>query len=98
MKTIYKKLTATQIKKYDFDNEFSYLEKRCNSVLTDCYFAEKEFLNPDGSIKNGGRKYFYCNDRNKPSKEIVSLDYKNFDQFDCLYFFDENGEILNIKY
>lgn len=97
MKTIYKKLTATQIKKYDFDNEFCYLEKRCNSVLTDCYFAEKEFLNADGSIKNGGRKYFYCEDQVNLTKEVVSLDYENFLSFDSLYYFNENGVIVNIK-
>lgn len=96
MKTIYKKLTATQIKKHDFENEFSYLEKRCNSILVDNYFAEKEFLNPNGSIKEGGRKYFYCEDQANLIKEVVSLDYENFSSFDCLYYFNENGVIVNI--
>ena len=97
MKTIYKKLTATQIKKHDFDNEFAYLEKRCNSILKDCYFAEKEFLNPNGTIKDGGRKYFHCEDNVNPAKKVIPVDYENFLDFEDLYYFNEKGIILNIK-
>ena len=56
MKTIVRKTLTTETRRHDFDNEFAYVEVWLNSCLKDCYFAEKEFLYPDGTIKNGGIK------------------------------------------
>ena len=43
MKTIVKKTITFETKRYDFDNEFSYIELWQNSTLKDCYFVEKEY-------------------------------------------------------
>ena len=60
MKTIVKKNICIETKKHDFENQFAYIETWHNAQLKDCYFAEKEYLWPDGTIKSGGRKYFFC--------------------------------------
>lgn len=96
MKTIVKKKLSIETKRHDFDNQFAYLETWHNTQLKDCYFAEKEFLWPDGTIKTGGRKYFFCNDSEDIKKVIKPLNYRSFSHFNNLYFLGENGEIINI--
>lgn len=96
MKTIVKKTIVLETKRYDFDNEFAYIEVWHNNKLKDCYFAEKEFLFPDGSIKSGGKKYFFCNTPDDVEKRIKPINYEGFKWFDLLYFLDESGEIFNI--
>ena len=96
MKTIVKKTIVLETKRYDFENEFAYIEIWQNNQLKDCYFAEKEFLFPDGTIKSGGKKYFFCNSPDDVEKKIKPLNYANFQWFDHLYFLDESGEIFNI--
>ncbi len=98
MKTIVKKELKIETKRHDFDNEFAYLETWHNNQLKDCYFVEKEFLWPDGNIKSGGKKYFFCNNPDLPEKEIKCINYNSFNHFDHLSFFDENGQIINILY
>ena len=98
MKTIVKKELKIETKRHDFDNEFAYLETWHNSQLKDCFFVEKEFLWPDGTIKSGGKKYFFCNNPDLPEKEIKCINYHSFKHFDHLSFFDENGQIINILY
>jgi hypothetical protein len=97
MKTIVRKTLTTETRRHDFDNEFAYVEVWLNSCLKDCYFAEKEFLYPDGTIKNGGIKYFFCNDSFETEKKIKNIKYNNFSSFENLYFYDQNGNIVNIK-
>ena len=96
MKTIVKKKLEIETKRHDFNNEFAYIETWHNTHLKDCFFAEKRFLWPDGSIKGGGKKYFLGRSLDSPEKEIKCINYNNFDHFDHLYFFGENGEIINI--
>jgi len=96
VKTVVKKKLLIETKRHDFDNEFAYLETWHNTQLKDCYFAEKEFLWPDGTIKAGGKKYFFCNDPYDLKKEIKPINYMRFKHFDHLYFLGENGEIVNI--
>ena len=96
MKTIVKKEIKIETKRHDFDNEFAYIETWHNTQLKDCYFAEKEFLWPDGTIKSGGKKYFFGNNPEYPEKEIKCINYHSFNHFDHLYFFEENGEVTNI--
>ncbi len=96
MKTVVKKQLKIETKRHDFDNEFAYIETWHNTQLKDCYFAEKQYLWPDGTIKNGGKKFFFCNNPEYLEKKIKPVNYTNFTHFDHLYFFDENGQILNI--
>ena len=97
MKTIVKKTVSLETMKHDFDNEFVYIEQWANSHLKDCYFAEKEFLFPDGSIKNEGKKYFYSPFSGLDiEKEIEAIDCSKFKWFDKLYFYDSEGEIIRI--
>ena len=96
MKTIVKKELKIETKRHDFDNEFAYIETWHNTLLKDCYFAEKQYLWPDGTIKNGGKKFFFCKNPDSLEKKIKPLNYSSFLNFDHLYFFDEDGQILNI--
>ncbi|MDB4317778.1 hypothetical protein N9973_00610 [bacterium] len=96
MKTIVKKKLEIETKRHDFDNEFAYVETWHNTHLKDCFFAEKQFLWPDGSLKAGGKKYFLGRSPDSPEKEIKCVNYNNFNNFDHLYYFGENGEIMNI--
>lgn len=84
-------------KRHDFDNELAYIEIWCNTVLKDCFFAEKECLFADGSLKAGAKKYFYS----PPSygdveKEIKPIKYGIFggEDFENLYYIDEDGEVI----
>ncbi len=96
MKTILKKKLEIETKRHDFDNEFAYLETWHNTQLKDCYFAEKEYLWPDGTLKAGGKKYFFCNNPEFLEKYIKPINYKSFKSFKHLYFIGEEGEYINI--
>tara|TARA_B100000945_G_scaffold27121_2_gene18895 strand:- start:6487 stop:6804 length:318 start_codon:yes stop_codon:yes gene_type:complete len=97
VKTILKKTVSLETKRHDFDNEFAYIEQWRNTILIDCYFAEKEYLFPDGSIKAGGRKYFYSPMQGDDiEKTITRVNLAKFNWFDRLYYIDENGVICQI--
>ena len=97
MKTIVKNVIKLETKRHDFDNDFAYIEIWRNAALTDCYFAEKQFLWPDGSLKRGGIKYFYSSlHGDDVEKNIKSVNLEKFNWFDRLYYFDEEGEIQKI--
>lgn len=98
MRTIVKKTIVLETKRFDFDNEFAYIEQWSNAHLKDCYFAEKNYLFPDGSIKNGGKKFFYSPySGDEVEKEIKSVDCHKFKWFDKLFYFNDEGEILSIN-
>lgn len=97
MKTIVKKTIHLETKRHDFDNEFAYLEVWSNAHLKDCYFAEKEFLYPDGSLKNSGKKYFFSKYTGEDvEKQIKPLNYETFTSFNKLFFYNEEGDIVRI--
>ena len=96
MKTIVKKTITLETKRHDFNNQFAYIEQWSNTVLKDCYFAEKEFLFKDGSLKNGGIKYFYSPNTEDPEKNIKSIQCDVFKAFNHLYYIDENGDIQRL--
>ncbi|MDB4314454.1 hypothetical protein N9955_00335 [bacterium] len=97
MKTIVKKTITLETKRHDFDNEFAYIEVWSNAQLKDCYFAEKESLYPDGSVKNGHKKFFFSKFSGEDAyKEVKSIDYTKFKSFEKLYYYDEEGDILSI--
>lgn len=97
MRTIVRKTFTVETKRFDFDNEFAYIEIWSNAHLKDCYFAEKEFIFPDGSIKSHGRKYFYSPYSGAEiEKEIKTVDCSKFRWFDKLFYFDDDGEIFRI--
>ena len=98
MKTILKKTVSLETKRHDFDNEFAYIEQWRNTILTDCYFVEKEFLFPDGSVKAEGKKYFYsplCGE--EVEKEIKVINLQKFNWFDRLYYINEGGDVCRIN-
>ena len=97
MKTIVKKVIRLETKRHDFDNDFAYIEVWRNSALKDCYFAEKQYLWPDGSLKRGGIKYFHSTlHGDEIEKEIKPLNYLRFNWFDRLFYFDEDGSVCQI--
>jgi hypothetical protein len=97
MRTILKKTITLETKRYDFDNEFAYIEVWANNLLKDNYFAEKDFLFPDGTVKKDGRKYFYSPLWGSDiEKEIKPVKVEKFKWFDRLFYFNEEGEILRI--
>lgn len=97
MKTIVKKVIRLETKRHDFDNDFAYIEVWRNNTLTDCFFAEKQYLWPDGSLKRGGLKYFYSNlETLDAEKEIKPLNYKRFELFNKLFYLDRDGSICPI--
>ena len=97
MKTILKKIVRLETKRHDFDNEFSYIEVWRNNTLKDCYFAEKQYLWPDGSLKKGGIKYFYSPlHGDEIEKEIKPLSYLNFNWFNRLFYLDGSGSVCQI--
>ena len=93
MKTVLKKTITLETKRHDFPNEFAYIEQWSNKTLKDCFFAEKEFLFADGTLKNGGRKYFYSYDKENPEKTIEPIVCENFTDFDQLCFLNENLDV-----
>jgi hypothetical protein len=94
MRTIVKKTINLETKRHDFENEFAYIEVWSNAQLKDCYFAMKDFLYPDGTIKNGGLKYFFSKYTGEDvEKEIRALDCTMFNSFEKLYYVDEEGEV-----
>ena len=98
VKTILKKTVSLETKRHDFDNEFAYIEQWRNTILTDCYFAEKEYLFPDGSLKAGDKKYFYSPLHGEEvEKEIKRVDLSKFNWFDRLYCINEEGIICRIE-
>jgi hypothetical protein len=97
MKTVLKKTIKLETKRHNFDNEFAYIELWCNNKLKDCYFAEKEFLYPDGTIKSGGKRFFYCPSEYDIDKKIKKVNYEKFSDFHKLYYYDQSGEIINIR-
>lgn len=93
MKTIVKKTITLETRRHDFDNQFAYVEIWSNTVLKDCYFAEKEFLFKDGSLKSGGIKYFYSASSEDPEKSIKPIQFQQFKAFNHLYYINEDGEV-----
>ena len=68
-----------ETKRHDFDNDFAYVEVWRNNTLKDCYFAEKQYLWPDGSLKRGGVKYFHSPLHGEEiEKETKPLNYLAF--------------------
>ena len=97
MKTIVKKVVILETKRHDFDNDFAYVEVWRNNTLKDCYFAEKQYLWPDGSLKQGGVKYFHSPLHGEEiEKETKPLNYLAFNWFDRLFYLNEDGEIHQI--
>lgn len=97
MKTIVKKTITLETKRFDFDNEFAYIEIWSNANLKDNYFAEKDSLYPDGSIKQGEKKYFYSAfSGSDVEKEIKPVNVANFKAFDKLFYYDEDGGVYRI--
>jgi len=98
VKTIVKQVIKLETKRHDFDNDFSYIEVWRNNNLKDCFFAEKQYLWPDGSLKKGGIKYFYSTlNGEEIEKEIKPLNYKHFNLFDRLFYLDRDGGIRQIN-
>ena len=98
MKTIVKKTIKFETKRHDFDNDFAYIEHWQNTTLKDCYFAEKQYLFPDGSLKIGGTKYFYSPFSGEDiEKEIKPVKLNNFKWFDRLFYINREGEICSIN-
>lgn len=97
MRTLVKKTITLETKRFDFENEFAYIEIWSNAQLKDCYFAEKDFLYPDGTIKKGGRKYFFSKYSGEDVEKVLRpIDYIKFEAFNKLYYYDENGDCFCI--
>ena len=98
MKTIVKKTIKFETKRHDFDNDFAYIEHWQNTTLKDCYFAEKQYLFPDGSLKIGGTKYFYSPFSGEDiEKQIEPINFNKFKWFDRLFYINKEGEICPIN-
>lgn len=87
--------TVYRVFRFNFDNEFAYIEKRANARVQDCYFAEKDQLFMDGSLKPNGIKYFHCSDPFEIKKTNKPINCLGFDDWDNLYYIGDSGEIFN---
>ena len=97
MKTIVKKTIKLETKRHDFDNDFAYIEHWQNTSLKDCFFAEKQYLFPDGSLKLGGIKYFYSPFSGTDiEKDIKPVNLNKFNWFDWLFYINTEGEVCSI--
>ena len=97
MKTIVKQTITLETKRFDFDNEFAYIEIWSNAHLKDNYFAEKDALYPDGTIRQGGKKYFYSEFSGEDvEKKIKPINVLTFKAFDKLFYYDQDGSIYRI--
>lgn len=97
MRTLVKKTLVYEVKRHDFDNEFAYIEVWNNNILKDCFFAEKDGLFMDGSLRPEYKKYFYSPYSGEEiEKEIKPIRVSSFKWFDKLYYIDESGEIFRI--
>ena len=92
MRTVSKRTITFEVKRHDFENEFAYVEVWRNSSLTDCFFAYKEDINPDGSLKGERAKFFFSKDGRE--KYVSPIDFVNFESFNMLCSLDVNGEII----
>ena len=98
MKTIVKKKIKLETKRHDFDNDFAYIEHWQNTSLKDCFFAEKQYLFPDGSLKLGGIKYFYSPFSGTDiEKDIKPVNLNKFKWFDRLFYINTEGEVCSIN-
>ena len=87
-----------ETKRHDFDNEFAYIEQWRNTILLDCYFAEKEYLWPDGTVKGEGKKYFYSPlPEDEAEKVVKTVDLVGFQWFDQLYYINDEGSVCGIN-
>jgi hypothetical protein len=97
VKTIVKQTITLETKRFDFDNEFAYIEIWSNAHLKDNYFAEKDALYPDGTIRKGEKKYFYSEFSGEDvAKKIKPINVLTFKGFDKLFYLDEIGEVYRI--
>lgn len=93
LKEIFSQTIKFTVYRFDFDNGYSYIEKKKNSRIDDCFFVEKEYLWPNGSVKPDGIKYFYSEDDEDPEKTTKPINCLTFDEFDKLYYIDDEGRI-----
>lgn len=58
--------------------------------MQDCLFM-------DGSLKSGGKKYFYSKYTGEDvEKEIKSVNPETFESFQKLFYYNEEGEVVRI--
>ena len=93
VKTVLSKTIKLETKMHSFVNGWCYVENYRNGNLQDNFFAEKEDLFPDGSMKPNRPKYFYSRDGEE--KEVKKIDPLLFDGFGDLCFIDGCGSICH---
>jgi len=96
---ILNKLIRYQTLKHEFENGLVYIEMFTNGIFKDCFFAKKEELFPDGALKPGSIKYFYCPFASKElileaEDKKIRIDPDNFVSFDYI-FSVISGEVVN---
>lgn len=96
MKVISQNTLVLKTLRHDFNNDFAYIEQWVNHGLKDCFFAEKESLFPDGTLKPKCRKYFYCPYMEEPEKTVKQVNTSTFNAFENLFYFDEEGDVFCI--
>lgn len=93
LKLITEKTIVYKTYRFNFDNSLAYIEKKANNRVQDCYFAEKEHLFPDGTLKPDGNKYFYCANSFDVKKTNKPVNCLKFEDWDNLYFISDDGRI-----
>ena len=59
MYTVLDKSIRYRTLRYDFENEWAYLEQFENERFVNCYFSKKDNLFPDGTVKSKMGIYHY---------------------------------------
>ena len=96
MKVISQQTLTLKTLRHDFNNDFAYIEQWVNNGLKDCYFAEKESLFPDGTVKPMHRKYFYSPFTDEPEKSVKQVNTHTFNAFENLFYYDDEGDVFCI--
>jgi len=97
MKTLVKRTVTFETKAHNYPNGWSYVEIWRNAKLIDQYFVETQYMFKNGEIKNGGRKYFYSSTPDNPEKIIKPFNWAKFKYFELLFYYDNDGCVLDIN-
>lgn len=99
MKTLCHRRVEYKTVAHEYPNGLVYVQNWANNQLQDDFFAHAGDLYPDGTLRPNKTKYFYSPVDDPEKKEIGLLRNKwpEFKWFDRLFFFNQDGDVEQIK-